>query len=59
MCVGMLVIIGYIINIYFLTTIPEHRNYQWINKVGVVIIPVGSVMGWVYFIDKNNIMEKR
>ena len=49
----ILIIVGYIFNMYFLTVDEQTRNYQWVNKVGIVIIPLGSVMGYVYIIDKN------
>ena len=48
-----LLLIGYIFNMYFLTVDKDIRDYQWINKVGIVIVPLGSVMGYVYFLDKN------
>jgi len=46
-----LIFIGYVFNIYFLTVDPKIRDYQWVNKVGIVIIPLGSVMGLVYALD--------
>lgn len=45
--------VGYTFNLYFLTADPEVRQYQWINKVGVVIPHLGAVMGYVYVIDKT------
>jgi len=45
--------VGYISNMYFLTVDDSVRKYQWINKTGVIIIPLGSVMGYVYIADKN------
>lgn len=49
--------LGYIFNMYFLVLDEEIRPYQWVNKVGIVIIPLGSVMGYVYYIDKSNILN--
>ena len=49
----VLAIVGYIFNMYYLTSDKNIREYQWINKIGIVIIPVGSVMGFVYIIDNN------
>ena len=43
---------------YFLTTDLEVRNYQWVNKVGVVLFPLGAVMGHVYILDKHIIVKK-
>lgn len=45
--------VGYVLNMYFLTVDPKTRDYQWVNKVGIVIVPLGSVMGYVYVLDKN------
>lgn len=47
------IFVGYTINILFLTTDKNYRDYQAINKVGVVVIPLGSIMGYVYLMDKN------
>jgi cytochrome c oxidase assembly factor CtaG len=52
-------IIGYVFNIYFLTVDPKIRDYQWVNKVGVLIIPLGSVMGLVYALDKSQYLKNK
>jgi len=52
------ILIGYISNMYFLTVDPNTRKYQWVNKVGIIIIPLGAVMGWVYIIDNNKCITK-
>jgi len=43
--------IGYIFNMYFLTVDPKIRDYQWVNKVGIVVVPLGVAMGYVYALD--------
>lgn len=48
-----LLFIGYIFNMYFLTVDKNIRDYQWVNKVGIVLVPLGSVMGYIYILDKN------
>lgn len=53
----ILILGGYIFNMYFLTVDKDTRPYQWVNKVGIVIIPLGSVMGYVYYIDKNGMLK--
>ena len=53
----ILLMIGYVFNMYFLVLDEEIRPYQWVNKVGIVIVPLGSVMGYVYYIDKSNILN--
>jgi len=53
----VILMLGYIFNMYFLVLDEEIRPYQWVNKVGIVIIPLGSVMGYVYYIDKSNILN--
>ena len=52
------IIVGYVMNMYFLTVDPTTRKYQWLNKVGIVIIPLGSVMGLVYTVDVNKCILK-
>ncbi len=49
----ILLIGGYVINMYFLTVDKETRDYQVVNKIGVVLIPLGAVMGYVYIFDKK------
>ena len=46
-------LVGYVFNMYFLTTDKNTRDYQWVNKVGIIAAPLGSVMGYVYMMDKN------
>jgi len=46
--------LGYVFNMYYLTVDNDIRRYQWLNKVGVVIVPLGSVMGGVYALDEYN-----
>ena len=50
----VLLAIGYVFNMYFLTVDKDIRPYQWVNKVGIVVVPLGSVMGYVYYMDKSN-----
>lgn len=38
---------------YYLTVDENIRKHQWINKVGIVIVQLGSVMGFVYIIDRK------
>ncbi len=57
--IASVLIIGYIGNMYFLTADPETRPYQWINKVGIVVIPLGSIMGLVYIADKECTINAR
>lgn len=54
----IILLIGYVFNIYYLVNDPKIRNYQIINKVGIVIIPLGSVMGYVYIIDNIKYFHK-
>jgi len=51
------IIVGYVMNMYFLTVDPTTRKYQWLNKVGVIVIPLGSIMGLVYTIDNKCILK--
>ncbi len=48
-----LIFTGYTLNMYYLTVDENIRKHQWINKVGIVIVPLGSVMGFVYIIDRK------
>ncbi len=56
--IALLLLSGYILNMYFLTVDPKIRDYQWINKVGIIVAPLGSIMGWVYELDTNTISKK-
>ena len=49
-----LIFTGYTLNMYYLTVDENIRKHHWINKVGIVIVPLGSVMGFVYIIDQKN-----
>ena len=53
-----LIFIGYVFNIYFLTVDPKIRDYQWVNKVGIVAVPLGAVMGLVYALDNINCVSQ-
>lgn len=44
---------GYVFNMYYLTVDDNIRRYQWINKIGIIFIPLGGVMGYVYIVDKK------
>lgn len=57
--IAMFLLIGYIFNMDYLTTDNEIRDYQWINKVGVVLVPIGSIMGYVYAIDTYKECKKK
>lgn len=52
------ILAGYVFNMYFLTVDPKMRHYQWVNKVGIVIVPLGSLMGYVYILDKSKLIKE-
>ena len=52
------ILAGYILNMYFLTADPKMRDYQWVNKVGIIVVPLGAVMGGVYGLDRFNLLPK-
>jgi len=56
--ITLAILIGYIFNMYFLTVDLEVREHQWVNKVGVVLFPLGSIMGYVYILDKHILIKK-
>jgi len=54
----LLLVIGYILNIYYLTIDEKVREFNIFHKIGIVIIPIGGVMGLVYYLDEYNVLRK-
>lgn len=48
--------LGYVFNFYYLVADPVIKDYGFFNKVGIVVVPLGSIMGYVYFIDKKQLL---
>ena len=55
--VVLLLVVGYILNIYYLTIDEKVREFNIFHKIGVIILPIGGVMGLVYYLDEYNVLR--
>lgn len=53
----ILFLIGYTLNIWGLTSKEIKGNFISVNYIGVVLFPIGGIMGYVYIANKYKLIK--
>ena len=57
--VALILIIGYIFNMHNIAVDTKERPYDFFAGAGVIIIPLGSILGGVYALEIYNLVPKQ